>query len=457
MNAALLDGSAETTLLDSAADNGNDVGAGDDEPDWLAQAPTLLHIADDAPEASNADEADAASDDEPSWLAQAHDDAFTGETLLETLRVLDQETDVLSDQLSHVPPPTEEEEPEWLSQAAETAKTISDLEPRWDETAAIAQGGLLTATEEAAGLSSTADAGALRWLDAQLLELVARSFPHLERLVSSPSLVSEDRETLARELLRKRDVLMLRERQSSAYAALPVAVRTMSTELRRDEASLHETRRAAAKQNRGYATLYQQLELTRSAAAATSSAARTIVDDHENDVGVLLQELAKHAPAEACAAVSKKLSASLHQLQARKRRAQMEAAEAKAGRRAEKRAERANSSGGGGSGSIISAPLGRARVLSFGRRASNNGNSSKPKGSPANGEPPADDDQDSGPPAAPAERRSGAAVLGVGRAGLRALSFSKRGGAAGSREVTSGSSSSAPATRQEDEFIVVDN
>lgn len=395
----------------------------DEEPSWLTSAPSLLGMVDDAEAGTVVD------DEEPDWLAQAHEDAFTGEALLETLRLLDQETDALSETLSHAPPPPadEDEEPEWLSRAA---KHIIDIEPLWDETAALAQGGLLTATEEAAGASSSADAGALRWLDAQLLQLVATSFPHLERLVSSPSLMSAERDTLAHELLRKRDVLMLRERQSSANVALPVAVRTMSMELRREEASLHKTRRAAAKQNRGYAALYQQLEFTRSAAAATSGAARTIVDDHEKDVNVLLAELKRYSPPEAYLTAEKKLSASLHQLQARKRRAQ---AEAKAGKMAGKRAE----NGAAAAGSVGNT---RARVLSFGRRP----NRSKVE-APAAESPSPDDGGGVSAPAAVEKRAS--AASGVGRA-VRALSFTKKG----ERPARAAERSARP----DDEFIVIE-
>ena len=305
--------------------------------------------------------------------AEEKNDEFTGSPsdaftplLLQTLRTLDQEADALSAVASRAPIGTadgdEDEEPEWLSQAAETAKTILQGDALdWDERAATVQAALSPTVDSVDSAATAADASALAWLDAQLLPIIAHSFPHLERLVSSPSLVSEDRETYARELLAKRDLLVLREQQRSACAALPVSVRTMGVELRHEEVALHELRRASAKQARGYAGLHQQLELTKSAAEATSGAARTIVEDHERDVSLLLVELRKYAPSEVIAASEGRLSASLHHLTARKRRTQAEAAEHK---KAVSAAARRSSSNVGGASSMLA----RVKSLSFSKR-----------------------------------------------------------------------------------------
>ena len=135
----------------------------------------------------------------------------------------------------------------------------------------------------------------------------------------------------------------------------------MGVELRHEEVALHELRRASAKQARGYAGLHQQLELTKSAAEATSGAARTIVEDHERDVSLLLVELRKYAPSEVIAASEGRLSASLHHLTARKRRTQAEAAEHK---KAVGAAARRSSSNVGGASSMLA----RVKSLSFSKR-----------------------------------------------------------------------------------------
>ena len=348
-----------------AAGGGDD---DDEEPSWLTEASETV-----AATANNGDD-----EDEPSWLTEAAEDAFTPQ-LLDTLARLDHETSELNAL-------AEDEEPEWLMQAGEAAKHIEalptydtrafvdDLErTAWDETAAIVQGACMSADDvedntDFQSIPTAADAGALAWLNTEIAKVISQGFPHLERLVSSPSLVTNDRNTYARELLKKRDVLLLRERQAKDNVALPVVQRTLSSELRREEAQHYELRRASIKQAKGYAALHQQLELTKSAAEATSSAARTIVDDHERDVAHLLSELRKHASADVASQAESKLSASLHQLTARKRRAQ---AEANKGGDGNSTARKGGTASGvtravsGGASKLVNAGV---RSFSFGRK-----------------------------------------------------------------------------------------
>lgn len=276
---------------------------------------------------------------------------------LASMAQLDLETDALNAMSPDAACGEDEDLPDWLTQAAEAVEQITDSEPlpaEWDEHAAVVQGAVAQATE-APSISASAepgnathsssmnvdswasDAGALAWLDAQLVPIVARSFPHLERLMSSPSLGGHagtaDRDFLARELLHRRDVLLVRERHGAALTALPVAVHALGLELRNEEELSAQVRRGASRQVRGHEQLHVQLELTKSAAEATSRAARQIADDHQRDVAALLEALRKGVGAEAAASVEAKLSASQTQLLARKRHAHAQQKHAEAVRR----------------------------------------------------------------------------------------------------------------------------
>lgn len=256
--------------------------------------------------------------------------------LLEQLRLLDDQTDALD---ALPPMDVNEEEPDWLIQAADMAsKHISELPAApltplapalptvcreravtWDERAATVQFEMMQSDS-----APNMDAGALAWIDAQLVPIVARSFPHLARLVTTPDFDAEDNsEEYARELLRKRDALLLRKRQSDAHVKQRVAVKAMSSDLRQEETEAHLLRVATVKQARDQQALRDQLDATKEVAKATSMAARTIFDDHAADVKFLLGELAKVNPLLAAGAETK-LSASQSQLHARKRHAQAE-------------------------------------------------------------------------------------------------------------------------------------
>ena len=121
------------------------------------------------------------------------------------------------------------------------------------------------------------------------------------------------------------------ERTKQALRAskeLPVAVSVLSRELRTCEDQCRHMRSAALTQATVTAEVTQQLELTKSAAESTASAARRIVDDHEKDVGLLLHELRRVSP-EAAAAIEGRLSAPLAALNARRRHAQAASAHRK--------------------------------------------------------------------------------------------------------------------------------
>jgi hypothetical protein len=108
---------------------------------------------------------------------------------------------------------------------------------------------------------------------------------------------------------------------SSDAAALPVALATLGHELRQSEEHCRHLRTMAYTQAGTAQEVATQLELTKSAAEATASAARRIVDDHQADIALLLAELRKLSP-EAAGRVEPRLSAPLAALAARKRHAQ---------------------------------------------------------------------------------------------------------------------------------------
>ena len=269
---------------------------------------------------------------------------------LGALSVLEQETATLTEQAAEA-----DEFPAWLAEAADALDssvpaamvgTRPPSPPYWDETMAIVQG----ACAQADATPNSADA--LEWLDQKIAATVADAFPQLERLVTSPSFTPASKLEAARELLRKRDLLALRQHHRSVFASMPIALHTLGAELRREEEFTHSLCAGVTKQLRSREALVNQLELTRNAAEATRLAARTIVDEHAHDVGVLTEALRRVSP-DAAAAVEVKLSATQAQLAARKRRARAEQALAK----------KANSSfEGGGSGG------GKVRAFSFVKR-----------------------------------------------------------------------------------------
>ena len=141
---------------------------------------------------------------------------------------------------------------------------------------------------------------------------------------------------------------------------LPVAMSALGKELRQSEEHCRHLRLMAHTQAGTAQEVAAQLELTKSAAEATASAARRIVDDHQADVTLLLAELRRLDP-DAAARVEPKLSAPLAALAARRRHAQAASAHRRKqnarlmsprpGSRRTAAAAAAPSGGGGGGGS----------------------------------------------------------------------------------------------------------
>ena len=268
--------------------------------------------------------------------------------ILESLRVLDDHTEALEAYDAAA-----EDEPDWLMQATAAVKHISavpvspavppalgERQITWDEKAATVQFEITSA-----GGMPNMDVGALAWIDAQLVPIVARSFPHLARLVTSPDNDADTAEDYARELLKKRDALLLRKRHVRDEVVQRSAVGAVAAELRKEEHEAHLLRiatvkqassrhtrvtrpyrlgldprpkfcnlrapvgkgtvestcmlaptlashsasppRCAPSQTREYAALRDQLDATMEVARATSEAARTIFDEHLRDVQVM--------------------------------------------------------------------------------------------------------------------------------------------------------------------------
>ena len=176
--------------------------------------------------------------------------------IFESLRVLDDHTEALEAYDAAA-----EDEPDWLLQATAAVKHISavpvspavppalgERQITWDEKAATVQFEITSA-----GGMPNMDVGALAWIDAQLVPIVARSFPHLARLVTSPDNDADTAEDYARELLKKRDALLLRKRQGreEQRSAVASAVGAVAAELRKEEHEAHVLRIATVKQASG--------------------------------------------------------------------------------------------------------------------------------------------------------------------------------------------------------------
>ena len=174
--------------------------------------------------------------------------------IFESLRVLDDHTEALEAYDAAA-----EDEPDWLMQATAAVKHISvvpvspavppalgERQITWDEKAATVQFEITSA-----GSTPNMDVGALAWIDAQLVPIVARSFPHLARLVTSPDNDADTAEDYARELLKKRDALLLRKRQVREEVVQRSAVGTVAAELRKEEYEAHLLRVATVKQASG--------------------------------------------------------------------------------------------------------------------------------------------------------------------------------------------------------------
>ena len=171
--------------------------------------------------------------------------------ILESLRVLDDHTEALEAYDAAA-----EDEPDWLMQATAAVKHISvvpvspavppalgERQITWDEKAATVQFEITSA-----GSTPNMDVGALAWIDAQLVPIVARSFPHLARLVTSPDNDADTAEDYARELLKKRDALLLRKRHVREEVVQRSAVGAVAAELRKEEHEAHLLRIATVKQ-----------------------------------------------------------------------------------------------------------------------------------------------------------------------------------------------------------------
>ena len=171
--------------------------------------------------------------------------------ILESLRVLDDHTEALEAYDAAA-----EDEPDWLMQATAAVKHISvvpvspavppalgERQITWDEKAATVQFEITSA-----GSTPNMDVGALAWIDAQLVPIVARSFPHLARLVTSPDNDADTAEDYARELLKKRDALLLRKRHVRDEVVQRSAVGAVAAELRKEEHEAHLLRIATVKQ-----------------------------------------------------------------------------------------------------------------------------------------------------------------------------------------------------------------
>ena len=212
-----------------------------------AMAAPLTSIAGDAPDSFAGDAPDA------SLAADAELEASVAQ-IFESLRVLDDHTEALEAYDAAA-----EDEPDWLLQATAAVKHISavpvspavppalgERQITWDEKAATVQFEITSA-----GGMPNMDVGALAWIDAQLVPIVARSFPHLARLVTSPDNDADTAEDYARELLKKRDALLLRKRQVREEVVQRSAVGAVSAELRKEEHEAHVLRIATVKQASG--------------------------------------------------------------------------------------------------------------------------------------------------------------------------------------------------------------
>ena len=190
---------------------------------------------------------------EASLAADAELEASVAQ-IFESLRVLDDHTEALEAYDAAA-----EDEPDWLMQATAAVKHISavpvspavppalgERQVTWDEKAATVQFEITSA-----GGTPNMDVGALAWIDAQLVPIVARSFPHLARLVISPDNDADTAEDYARELLKKRDALLLRKRQVREEVVQRSAVGTVAAELRKEEYEAHLLRVATVKQASG--------------------------------------------------------------------------------------------------------------------------------------------------------------------------------------------------------------
>jgi hypothetical protein len=212
-------------------------------------AAPLTSIAGDAPDSFAGDAPDA------SLAADAELEASVAQ-IFESLRVLDDHTEALEAYDAAA-----EDEPDWLMQATAAVKHISavpvspavppalgERQITWDEKAATVQFEITSA-----GGMPNMDMGALAWIDAQLVPIVARSFPHLARLVTSPDNDAGTAEDYARELLKKRDALLLRKRQGreEQRSAVASAVGAVAAELRKEEHEAHLLRIATVKQASG--------------------------------------------------------------------------------------------------------------------------------------------------------------------------------------------------------------
>ena len=210
-------------------------------------APLTSSFAGDAPDSFAGDAPDA------SLAADAELEASVAQ-IFESLRVLDDHTEALEAYDAAA-----EDEPDWLMQATAAVKHISavpvspavppalgERQITWDEKAATVQFEITSA-----GGMPNMDVGALAWIDAQLVPIVARSFPHLARLVTSPDNDADTAEDYARELLKKRDALLLRKRQVREEVVQRSAVGAVSAELRKEEHEAHVLRIATVKQASG--------------------------------------------------------------------------------------------------------------------------------------------------------------------------------------------------------------
>jgi len=210
-------------------------------------APLTSSFAGDAPDSFAGDAPDA------SLAADAELEASVAQ-IFESLRVLDDHTEALEAYDAAA-----EDEPDWLLQATAAVKHISavpvspavppalgERQITWDEKAATVQFEITSA-----GGMPNMDVGALAWIDAQLVPIVARSFPHLARLVTSPDNDADTAEDYARELLKKRDALLLRKRQVREEVVQRSAVGAVAAELRKEEHEAHVLRIATVKQASG--------------------------------------------------------------------------------------------------------------------------------------------------------------------------------------------------------------
>ena len=167
---------------------------------------------------------------------------------------------------------------------------------------------------------------ALSWIDKHLRACVCAGFPLLDRLTSTPLLCRDTAAERAHDLLEKRDTMMLlRDGQHGALAALPAVARALGSDLAAEEVRV-DLALAEMRQ------LEEQKEQLRSSAELQSSAAVELataldecrgescqrMDAHRRDVSILLAEVRAMALPERAdatvAAAEQKLSAPLDEL-----------------------------------------------------------------------------------------------------------------------------------------------